>query len=85
MFSSPSDIAIGAFKSGHAIIIRSKPVIKLDGSVQLFDSELKNNQKNFTAEICLHYRGMSLPSEISKRNTYLFENPHGDSFQHFHN
>lgn len=58
------DIAIGAYKSGHAIIIRSKPVIDLDASITWKDQTLKRDSTMLTAKICVIYHGPRAPKKI---------------------
>jgi hypothetical protein len=59
------DIAIGAYKSGHAIIIRSKPVIDLTPSLTLLGEKLRDDAKELDAEICVGYHGPRAPAKIS--------------------
>jgi hypothetical protein len=59
------DIAIGAYKSGHAIIIRSRPVIELTPTLTLQKDKLKSDHKTLRAEICIGYQGHRAPTKIS--------------------
>jgi hypothetical protein len=59
------DIAIGAYKSGHAVIIRSKPIIDLTPSLIFLGDKLRDDAKALDAEICVGYHGPRAPAKIS--------------------
>uniref|UniRef100_A0A0N5BHX5 Integrin_alpha2 domain-containing protein n=1 Tax=Strongyloides papillosus TaxID=174720 RepID=A0A0N5BHX5_STREA len=66
------DIAIGAMQSGHAVILRSKPVIKVEGQVSSAKKNINLDNKNCMSEFgkiacekvkyCVKYDG-KLPAE----------------------
>jgi len=59
-----ADIAIGAYKSGHAIILRSKPVIDMDASITILGSNPSIDAKELETEICVTYSGKFAPDYI---------------------
>ncbi|KAH0945019.1 hypothetical protein HN011_005493 [Eciton burchellii] len=50
-----ADIAIGAFKSGHVIILRSKPVVRTNLTIYTVPSTLERNVSNFFVTACVVY------------------------------
>jgi hypothetical protein len=62
-----SDFAVGAYKSGHILIFKTKPIIKLD--LTLTVPALMIGQKNFTVTECVSFKGSRVPEKISE--TYI--------------
>jgi len=52
---SYADIAVGAYKSGHVIVLRSKPVVRTNLTVYTVPSTLQRNISNFLIEACIEY------------------------------
>ncbi|XP_020292418.1 integrin alpha-PS3-like isoform X2 [Pseudomyrmex gracilis] len=52
-----ADIAVGAYKSGHVIILRSKPVAQTNLTIITTPSILKRNDSNFLITACVKYHG----------------------------
>jgi len=55
-----ADIAIGAFKSGHVIILRGKPIVRTNLTVYTVPSTLERNVSNFSVTACVEYRGYDM-------------------------
>ncbi|KAG5330741.1 ITA9 protein, partial [Acromyrmex charruanus] len=51
-----ADIAVGAYKSGHVIVLRSKPIVRTNLTVYTIPSTLQRNMINFLVEACVEYQ-----------------------------
>ncbi|XP_018304279.1 integrin alpha-8 [Mycetomoellerius zeteki] len=51
-----ADIAVGAYKSGHVIVLRSKPIVRTNLTVYTIPSTLQRNISNFLVEACVEYQ-----------------------------
>ncbi|XP_059490154.1 integrin alpha-9-like [Neocloeon triangulifer] len=58
------DIAIGVYRSGHAVVLRAKPVVTLTAKISFLGEKLKDDSKELNAEICIMYSGQSPPKKI---------------------
>ncbi|XP_076668792.1 integrin alpha-8-like isoform X2 [Andrena cerasifolii] len=56
------DLAVGAYKSGHAIVLRSKPVAKTKLSITIVPEIIERDAKEFVIDICLEYDGPNIHS-----------------------
>lgn len=61
-----ADLAIGSFQSGHALLVRSRPVAILDSSITTDPHSITLNVKNFTMTTCFQYDGHSVPKQLGK-------------------
>jgi len=61
-----TDIAVGAYKSGHAIVLKTSPIIRYEASITPGVSSIGFNAKNFTIKACLTYRGKNVPQKVGK-------------------
>lgn len=61
------DFAVGAFKSSHAVLLRSHSVININIDVDLDDNfKLETNSSSFFIKVCCSYDGIRAPDSISK-------------------
>ncbi|XP_046144309.1 integrin alpha-9-like isoform X1 [Osmia bicornis bicornis] len=56
------DIAVGAYKSGHAVILRGRPVVKTELEIQTTPNILQRDAKQFLINVCPRYIGYKVPS-----------------------
>ncbi|XP_076177580.1 integrin alpha-8-like isoform X2 [Ptiloglossa arizonensis] len=54
------DIPVGAYKSGHAIVLRSKPVIKTELVIRVAPNVLERDAEQFLIETCPRYDGYNI-------------------------
>jgi hypothetical protein len=65
------DLAIGAYLSGHVVLLRSRPVVTIYQSLQSFISHLDFSQKSFDMSACFWYQlDQSSPGTISELVTF---------------
>ncbi|XP_012234864.1 integrin alpha-9-like [Linepithema humile] len=55
-----ADIAVGAYKSGHVTVLRSKPIVRTDLTVSTDPSILQKNISSFFLEACVQYHGYDM-------------------------
>ncbi|XP_018358282.1 PREDICTED: integrin alpha-PS3-like isoform X1 [Trachymyrmex cornetzi] len=55
-----ADIAVGAYKSGHVIVLRSKPIVRTNLTVYTIPSTLQRNISNFLVEACVEYQNYNI-------------------------
>ncbi|XP_046745612.1 integrin alpha-9-like [Diprion similis] len=55
------DLAVGAYKSGHAILLRSKPVVKLTPRLVSYSPILDRSARSFVIGVCAEYHGKGAP------------------------
>ncbi|XP_011336748.1 integrin alpha-PS3 isoform X2 [Ooceraea biroi] len=58
-----ADIAVGAYKSGHVIILRSKPVVRTNLAIYTVPNTLERNDSNFSIKACVEYRGYNMANK----------------------
>lgn len=61
-----SDIAVGAFQSGHVVLFRAYPVVYFQTTVLTDVHQLHGNETYFNITVCLSYIGKDVPSSLSK-------------------
>ena len=62
-----ADLAIGNFLSGHALVVKSRPVVILSGEVIPNPaSVIWKEEKNITLKTCLRYEGYRSPTNLCK-------------------
>jgi len=62
-----TDIAVGAYKSGHAIVLKSRPIIKYEASITPDVSSIGYNATSFNIKACLTYRGKTVPPFVTTK------------------
>lgn len=61
------DIAIGAYKSGHAVILRGKPIVNLKHTLTSSISQVQaTDQFSFNVSSCIAFSGINIIPPISK-------------------
>ncbi|KAG7202815.1 hypothetical protein KM043_009972 [Ampulex compressa] len=73
-----SDMAIGAYLSEHAILLKSKPVVKV--TVKLTYSEKKKLLRNstyFFIDVCMSYEGIYVPKDLRINRILRIDQMHG--------
>ncbi|XP_046746499.1 integrin alpha-PS2-like, partial [Diprion similis] len=58
------DLAVGAYKSGHAILLRSKPVVKLTPRLVSYSPILDRSARSFVIGVCAEYHGKGAPESL---------------------
>lgn len=66
------DIAIGAYKSDHAIILRSKPIWKTELFIETIPNILQRNAKQFLVRICPRYNMYGMLYDIVTDSKMLY-------------
>jgi hypothetical protein len=63
---SVADIAVGAFRSGHAVVLKARPVITYQASIAPGVSSVDFNATSFVIKACITYKGKNVPSTVRK-------------------
>lgn len=61
-----TDIAVGAYKSGHAIVLKARPVIRYNASIAPNVSSIGYDATGFNITACITYRGKNVPPDVGK-------------------
>lgn len=62
-----SDIAVGAYLSEQAILIKSKPVVTITTKLMYIDKEkLIQNSTSFQINVCTSYNAKNAPKHLRK-------------------
>ncbi|XP_044263954.1 integrin alpha-PS3-like isoform X2 [Tribolium madens] len=69
--NSYPDIAIGAHLSGHAVVLRSRPVVTIYQNLRSFSQHLDFKEKSFKIRACLWYRLDELDAPTIQITRYL--------------
>lgn len=67
------DIAVGAYKSGHAVVLRGRPVVKTELEIQTTPNILQRDAKEFLINVCPRYIGYKVPSSQGKLHVCVLE------------
>ncbi|KAK0097117.1 hypothetical protein PV326_003224 [Microctonus aethiopoides] len=59
------DVAIGAYLSGHAVVIRSQPVVSVDIKIYTKQMRIRNDTVSFPIRVCSSYRGVRSPRSFN--------------------
>ncbi|XP_069682688.1 integrin alpha-8-like isoform X7 [Periplaneta americana] len=59
------DVAVGAFKSGHVVLLRSYPVVTLTTTANTSLSQLQGNETEFYMSACFSYAGKDVPQSLN--------------------
>ncbi|EFA09738.2 Integrin alpha-PS3-like Protein [Tribolium castaneum] len=69
--NSYPDIAIGAYLSGHAVVLRSRPVVTIYQELKSFSQHLDFKEKRFKVRACFWYRLDELDPPLISITRYL--------------
>jgi hypothetical protein len=61
-----TDIAVGAYKSGHAVVLKTRPVIRYEARITSEVSSIGLNASRFNVEACITYKGKDTPLTVGK-------------------
>jgi hypothetical protein len=61
-----TDIAVGAYKSGHAIVLKTRPIIKYEANITADVSSIGFNATSFSIKACIAYKGKNVPPTVGK-------------------
>ncbi|XP_021923600.1 integrin alpha-4-like isoform X2 [Zootermopsis nevadensis] len=60
-----SDVAVGAFQSGHVILFRAHPVVYFQTAIHTDINQLHGNETDFNVSVCLFYKGTDVPNSLN--------------------
>ena len=58
------DIAVGAYKSGHVVVLLSKPEVKVDTVLEPNTKRVTTNTTAITLKLCFNYTGLQAPRKL---------------------
>ncbi|XP_015120227.1 integrin alpha-V [Diachasma alloeum] len=71
------DVAVGAYRSGHTVLFRAQPVVKVNISLNYVDSaRLNSNTTKFSVRFCGYYDGHRAPETLRVMTTFRVEETH---------
>ncbi|KAK4312791.1 hypothetical protein Pmani_015803 [Petrolisthes manimaculis] len=59
------DVAIGSFLSGHAVVVKSRPIARLITTLTTNPSTLQLTTSNVVVSACIHFTGTATPRQIA--------------------
>jgi len=62
------DVAVGAFESGHVVVLRGQPIITFQPHLTTSTSRISVKTSNFSSTACLSYTGSYVPSTVGKHS-----------------
>ncbi|XP_071627981.1 integrin alpha-5-like [Temnothorax longispinosus] len=68
-----ADIAVGAYKSGHVVVLRSKPVIRTNLTIYTIPSTLHRNNSSFLIEACVEYHSYDIPHTHTFKVSFIVD------------
>lgn len=73
------DLAIGSFLSGHAVVLRSRPVVDVRATVSSRPTSVALNATSLQLVVCFDHSGYNVPSQIALKGNitldYKFPSP----------
>ncbi|PNF29696.1 hypothetical protein B7P43_G13069, partial [Cryptotermes secundus] len=72
-----NDIAVGAFESGHAVVLRGHPIITFQPTLATSTTRISMKTSNFSSTACLTYTGPYVPGTVDARVTMSVDLAHG--------
>ncbi|XP_063977840.1 integrin alpha-8-like isoform X2 [Diachasmimorpha longicaudata] len=71
------DVAVGAHKSGHAVLFQAQPVVRVNISLNYVDSvRLNSNTPKFSIRFCGYYDGYRTPQHLWVKKTFRVDEAH---------
>jgi hypothetical protein len=66
LFICVTDFAVGAYKSGHAVVLKTRPIIKYFASITPNVFSIGFNATSFIITTCIRYEGKHVPQTVGK-------------------
>ncbi|XP_015120226.1 integrin alpha-8 [Diachasma alloeum] len=71
------DVAVGAYRSGHTVLFRAQPVVKVNISLNYVDSaRLNSNTTKFSVRFCGYYDGHRAPETLRVKRIFRVDETH---------
>jgi hypothetical protein len=61
-----ADIAVGAYKSGHAVVLKTLPTITYQATISPKVSGIGFSATSFNFSACITYKGKNVPPTVGK-------------------
>ncbi|KDR08411.1 Integrin alpha-PS3 [Zootermopsis nevadensis] len=72
-----NDVAVGAFESGHAVVLRGHPIITFHPELTTSTSRISLKTSNFSSRACLSYKGSYVPETADAKVTMTVDLSYG--------